>query len=56
MKTYQFELQRTSYVTVTLEATNRDHAEALAWQKLERNQVDIEDSNWDLILIEEIDA
>jgi len=55
VKTYQVELQRTSYVTVTVEATNADHAEALAWQELERDHVNIEDANWDLAWIEEVD-
>ena len=32
MKTYEVELERTSYITVTVEAENEDHAEALAWQ------------------------
>jgi hypothetical protein len=54
MKTFQVELQRTSYVTVTVEASNEDHAEALAWQELERDHVNIEDAHWDLTSIEEL--
>ena len=54
MKTYEVELERTSYITVTVEAENEDHAEALAWQKIEQDCVNINDSNWNCESIEEI--
>ena len=34
MKTYQVELKRVAYVTMTLEADNEDQAEAIAWDEL----------------------
>jgi Tfp pilus assembly major pilin PilA len=34
MKTYQVELKRTSYVTMTVEAANKEQAEELAWAEL----------------------
>jgi hypothetical protein len=54
MKTYEVELQRTSYITVTVEAENKDDAVALAWQELERDNVNIEDASWGIESIEEI--
>ena len=33
MKTYQVELKRTSYITVTVEAADEGEAKALAWQE-----------------------
>lgn len=54
MKTYEVELERTSYITVTVEAENEDHAEALAWQKIARDGIDIKDSNWRVESTEEI--
>ena len=53
MKTYNVELKRTSYITVTVEAENKDDAVALAWQELERDHVNIEDASWDWEAIEE---
>jgi len=53
MKTYNVELKRTSYITVTVEAENKDDAVALAWQELERDNVNIEDASWDWEAIEE---
>jgi hypothetical protein len=55
MKTYNVELQRTSYITVTVEAENKDDAIALAWQELERDHVNIEDASWDIESIEEVE-
>ena len=54
MKTYEVELQRTSYITVTVVAENEDDAEKLAWKHIEANEVDINDSNWDIESVEEI--
>jgi hypothetical protein len=54
MKTFEVELQRTSYVTVTVEAENEDDAEALAWKKIEQDCVNINDSHWSLESIEEV--
>lgn len=54
MKTYEVELQRTSYITVTVVAENEDDAEKLAWKHIEANEVDINDSNWSVESVEEI--
>ena len=34
MKTFEVELRRTSYITITVEAENEDDAEMLAWQQI----------------------
>jgi hypothetical protein len=54
MKTYEVELQRISYITITVEADDEDAAEALAWQRIEQDCVDIDDSQWNLESIEEV--
>lgn len=54
MKTYEVELQRTSYVTVTVEADNEDDAETKAWAVIEADSASINDSHWDVESIEEI--
>jgi hypothetical protein len=54
MKTYEVELQRTSYVIVTVEAENEDEAEGVAWKRIEANGVNINDSNWSVESVEEI--
>lgn len=40
MKTYQVELKRVAYVTMTIEADNEDQAEMLAWDEL------VTDGSW----------
>ena len=54
MKTFEVELQRTSYITITVEADNEDDAEAKAWKQIEQDCVNINDSQWNLESIEEI--
>lgn len=54
MRTYEVELQRTSYVTVTVEAENEDEAEEVAWKRIEADGVNINDSNWSVESVEEI--
>ena len=54
MKTYEVELCRTSYITVTVEANDEDDAEAKAWKQIEQDCVNINDAVWDLNSIEEI--
>lgn len=34
MKTYEVEIRRTSYITITVEAKSRDEAEEKAWEEL----------------------
>jgi hypothetical protein len=53
MKTYEVELRRTSYITITVEAENEDEAETKAWQEIESDRADINDANWDVESIEE---
>jgi hypothetical protein len=55
MKTYNVELQRTSYITVTVEAENENEAEDKAWQLIERDYVNISDSDWNCESIEEVE-
>ena len=55
MKTYEVEFKRTSYVTITVEAESKDHAEELAWQELaDGSYGDLDDANWDTESIEEM--
>ena len=54
MNTYQVELKRTSYVTITVEADSVEEAEERAWHDLADNAVNIDDSAWDLESIEEL--
>ena len=56
MKTYEVELCRTSYVTVTVEADNEDDAETKAWAQIEADNVNINDSQWDVESIEETEG
>jgi hypothetical protein len=52
MKTFEVELLRTSYVTVTVEAENEDDAEALAYKQIETRY--FTDSSWTTESIEEV--
>lgn len=54
MKTFEVELCRTSYITITVEAENEDDAETKAWAVVEADTANINDSNWDVESIEEI--
>jgi len=53
MKTYEVELRRTSYIIVTVEANDKDEAEAEAWKRVEADCVNINDAQWDIESIEE---
>jgi len=56
-KTYQVELKRISYVTVTVEAESPDHADERAWEELQKNEsVQINDAQWETESITEIKA
>ena len=54
MKTFEVELRRTSYITMTVEAESRDEAEAKAWQEIENGRTDTYDATWDVESIEEV--
>lgn len=54
MKTYEVELRRTSYITITVEAENEDDAEEKAWREIEGGRTDIYDAQWDVESIEEV--
>lgn len=53
MRTYEVELRRTSYITITVEADSKDEAEEKAWQEIEHDRADINDANWEVESIEE---
>ena len=53
MRTYEVELQRTSYITVTVEAENEDAAEAIAYKRIEDGHED-DDASWTTESVEEI--
>jgi hypothetical protein len=53
MKSYLVEVKRTSYITMTVEAGDKDEAEAKAWHEIEYGRADINDAHWELESIEE---
>lgn len=52
-KTYEVELRRTSFITVTVEAEDEDEAERLAWQEA-IVAADKHDAAWDIESIEDV--
>jgi len=52
MKTYEVELKRTSYITLTVEANSEDEAEEKAWGEC-NDRPDSDDATWDIESIEE---
>jgi hypothetical protein len=52
MRTFEVELRRTSYITLTVEAENEDDAEEKAWLELDEHAH--ADANWDVESIEEV--
>ena len=54
MKTFEVELRRTSYITLTVEADSKEEAEAKAWVEIEHDRADINDAQWDIESIEEV--
>jgi hypothetical protein len=52
MKTYEIELRRTSFVTVTVEAETVEEAEALAFQEV--SPLPDKYASWDVESIEEV--
>ena len=54
MKRYAVELKRTSYVTVYVDAENRDQAEDAAWKEIEHGATDVYDAEWNISDIEEL--
>jgi hypothetical protein len=53
MKTFEVELCRTSYVTLTVEAENEDDAEAKAWKEIQADY-HRDDASWFVESVEEI--
>jgi hypothetical protein len=56
MKTYQVELKRVSYVTVTVEADSPEAAEDAAWLELQTGDYDDTNADWSLSDVEELCA
>ncbi len=54
MRTYEVELRRTSYITLTVVADNEDEAEEKAWYEIELTRADIYDAAWEIESIEEV--
>ena len=52
MKTYEVELRRTSFITVTVDAETLEEAEALAFREVE-SRGDSAYANWEVESIEE---
>ena len=47
MKTYEIELRRTSYITVTVEAETQEQAEDKAWHEINYDPVN-DFASWDI--------
>ncbi len=56
MKTFEVELKRTSYITLFIEAESKDEAEDKAWQEVEHDRADINDANWEVSTITEMEG
>lgn len=54
MKTYQIELRRTSFVTLTIEAESKDKAESLAWDEIESYEYDSANADWEIGFIDQL--
>jgi hypothetical protein len=54
MKTYEVELKRVTYVTVTIDAENPEKAEELAWAQVESGAIVDDYGNWKIENIEEL--
>ena len=53
MKTYEVELKRESYITVTVEAADEDEAKVLAWQESMGFHTK-HDTSWNIESVEEV--
>lgn len=54
MKTYEIELQRTSSAVVTVRANTRAEAKTEVWRRIENNEPNIYDAEWEITSIEEL--
>lgn len=54
MKTFEIELRRTSYITVTVNAENQEAAEEIAWLELDKHEHEDSYADWTLESIEEL--
>lgn len=52
MNTYEIEVQRTSYVTLWVEADNEDEAQNKAHEEINFQFYDAKDSDWTVVSIE----
>ena len=53
MRTFEVELRRTRYITLTVEAENEDDAEDQAWARTETYNANINKVQWDIESVEE---
>lgn len=53
MKTFEIELRRTSFITITVEAETQEQAEDKAWQKINYDPVN-DYASWDIEDIKEM--
>jgi hypothetical protein len=51
MRIYQFEMKRTSYINLTIEADTVEEAEGLAWKQMDRDYYR-DDGSWEVETIE----
>lgn len=55
MKTYEIEMKRVSYITMTIEAASKDAAEEQAWERIQDDYYR-EDGLWDIESVDEVYA
>ena len=53
MKTYEVEISRTSYITLTIEAENKDEAEEKAWDEIASREY-MGNANYETVNIDEV--
>jgi aspartate/glutamate racemase len=54
MKTYEVELERISYTTITVQAENEDAAEEAAWEELAKGDFKDDSASWRVESVEEV--
>jgi hypothetical protein len=51
-KLYEVEFRRTSYITITVQASDKQDAEDIGWEQLDGNEFG--DADWEIESVEEV--